>query len=612
MVIENEIRSYLAWLLPTGLDTWHQGALFQFLLIVLIVALAAVVLGFLAMVVRYGPARAGDLTYKTVSGGVADLLRMAPSRVLALAWLSIKESWRRQAIIALVVYAVILAFASFFLKTLHQDPAKVQLDFVLSWTTFLMLLQGLLLSAFSLPGDFKTKTIYTIVTKPVRSCEIALGRILGFTAVGTLLLAVMGVCSYLFVNRILQHTHTVDATRIENVIGADGDVVERVGETSTTMDHSHAIRVSPDGLGEAESAYGHWHAVSVEDGEYEVGPAEGFLRARVPKRADIRFLDREGVETDRGVSVGSEWQYRSYVAGGTNAAAIWTFENVTADDFETVDGVRYLPVELVVRVFRTYKGDIEKAIRGRVQLRNPDPENDARSEWQPFPARDMSINSFAFTEQQFDAADQQSISILDDLVHEGRLEVVVQCIDRGQYFGFARADCYIRMPEGDPLWNFVKAHLGIWVQMTVVITIGVLASTFLNGPIAALLTVSFITLGFFRDFFLEVATEKSYGGGPVESLVRLITQMNLTSKFSNEEGFAVQFMKTIDDGLEMAMRAVASVLPDFPSLSSATYVAQGYDIPTAVLGRQLTIALAYVVGLTIAGSFLLRTREVAK
>jgi hypothetical protein len=71
-------------------------------------------------------------------------------------------------------------------------------------------------------------------------------------------------------------------------------------------------------------------------------------------------------------------------------------------------------------------------------------------------------------------------------------------------------------------------------------------------------------------------------------------------------------MKTLDDGLEGAMRAVASVLPDFPSLSSATYVAQGYNIPDAVVGRQLLIALAYVIGLTIAGYFLLRTREVAK
>ena len=37
---------------------------------------------------------------------------------------------------------------------------------------------------FSLPADIKTKTIYTVVTKPVRPGEIVLGRIVGFSLVG--------------------------------------------------------------------------------------------------------------------------------------------------------------------------------------------------------------------------------------------------------------------------------------------------------------------------------------------------------------------------------------------------------------------------------------------
>ena len=315
---------------------------------------------------------------------------------------------------------------------------------------------------------------------------------------------------------------------------------------------------------------------------------------------------------DKGVSVGNEWDYRSFIAGGTNAAAIWTFDGVTEATLATDGDVRYLPVELIVRVFRTHKGDIEQAIRGSIQLRNPD-NRDVKSSLLVFPAKDMSVNSFRFTEELYDAADQKPIGLLEDLVSEdGRVEVIVQCIDGGQYFGFARADCYVRLPEGSPAWNFVKGHLGIWVQMVIVVTIGVLASTFLNGPIAALFTVSFILLGFFREFFVKVATGTSYGGGPIESFVRLITQMNLTTKFSAEESLPIRLMKTLDDGAEVAMQAVASVLPDFYSLSSATYVAQGYDIPAAVLGRQMLIALAYIVGFTVAGYFLLRTREVAK
>ncbi len=66
-------------------------------------------------------------------------------------------------------------------------------------TSYLVLLLGLFLSCFSLPTDIKNKTIHTIATKPVRSTEIILGRILGFTAVGTMLLVAMGLLSYVFV-----------------------------------------------------------------------------------------------------------------------------------------------------------------------------------------------------------------------------------------------------------------------------------------------------------------------------------------------------------------------------------------------------------------------------
>ena len=58
--------------------------------------------------------------------------------------------------------------------------------------------------------------------------------------------------------------------------------------------------------------------------------------------------------------------------GGTSAAAIWTFSNVDPSDLWTAeDGSQYLPLELIVRVFRSYKGDIEQGIQGSVKLRNP-------------------------------------------------------------------------------------------------------------------------------------------------------------------------------------------------------------------------------------------------
>ncbi len=208
-------------------------------------------------------------------------------------------------------------------------------------------------------------------------------------------------------------------------------------------------------------------------------------------------------------------------------------------------------------------------------------------------------------------ADQNQIDLLKDLVSkEGHLEVVVQCLDRAQYYGFAQPDCYIRLPDGSPLFNFVKAQGSIWIQMVLVIAIGVTCSTLVNTPVAMLFTISFITLGFFRQFFVDVATGKQVGGGPVEALYRIVTQMNEISPLP--QGFATHLIQSIDSVLKVAMQSLAVILPDFRSFSTVNYVAYGYNIPTNQLAQDLIVCGAYILGLFILGYFLLRTREVAK
>ena len=172
-----------------------------------------------------------------------------------------KEAWRRRVVVALVVFFIILVFASWFLKKNHQDPAKLYISFVLTATTYLVLGIALLLSAFSLPNDFKTKTIYTIVTKPVRLGEIVLGRILGFTAVGTILLAIMGVCSYVFVIRSLDHTHGIDEASLKNVSDADGTNIGKDGRTTLENYHRHDVELDTDGEGFALGNFGHTHKI---------------------------------------------------------------------------------------------------------------------------------------------------------------------------------------------------------------------------------------------------------------------------------------------------------------------------------------------------------------
>jgi hypothetical protein len=389
--------------------------------------------------------------------------------------------------------------------------------------------------------------------------------------------------------------------------------VGKTGRTTSSQGHRHEVYIYPDETGQALSTNEHEHAITSRkvgsETVYELSGPQGLFRARVPKYGKLSYLDRQGVPVARGISVGNEWAYRSFIEGGTQAAAIWTFDGIdeTVLRSDEEEG-QVLPLELIVRVFRTYKGDIETGIQGTLQLRNP--ETKRKSDLWTFTAKDASINSFDLP-RKLDDETRQPIDLIDDLVSEdGRLEVIVQCIDRAQYYGFAQPDAYVRLPDGTPLWNFIKAHVSIWVQMVLVIAIGVTCSTLVNGPVAMMFTVAFITLGFFRQFFVDVATGKQVGGGPVESLYRIITQMNQTSPLP--ENIGSDLMQAVDVVLKALMQSLAFVLPDFRSLSTVSYVAYGFDIPMNQLAQDLTVCAAYLLGLFVFGYFFLRTREVAK
>ena len=99
---------------------------------------------------------------------------------------------------------------------------------------------------------------------------------------------------------------------------------------------------------------------------YRLGPPEGMLVARVPVYGKLTFRDRAGQPAEKGINVGDEWTYRSFIEGGTLAACVWTFEGSPKRPFP-----HGLPVEMTIEVFRTYKGDIEKGVLGSLTVRNP-------------------------------------------------------------------------------------------------------------------------------------------------------------------------------------------------------------------------------------------------
>ncbi|MEM9659936.1 MAG: hypothetical protein AAF961_16350, partial [Planctomycetota bacterium] len=421
MVVDRQILPYFEWLFTGGPDQ-TMGALPRYLLVLLGVGLLLLLIGYAIAAARRGLLRGGDVAYRTVSNGIVELLQTKWRRVWAIARLSMKEAWRRRVVVALAVFLVVLLFANWYLGVNHQEPARLYLSFVLTATTYLVLGVALLLSAFSLPHDFSTKTIYTVVTKPVRAGEIVLGRMVGFIIVGTLLLVFMGVCSYIFVVRSLDHVHGVEIASLEREETSTGLTII-TGRLTESDGHRHGLEFdaeSPAAL--SQVTHGHAHEIDVDGETYRVGEPEGFIQARVPAYGELRFIDRQGLAKDTGISVGNEWNYRSFIDGNTQATAIWTFDNIDESELFEDEGNQYLPLAIIVRVFRTHKGIIGRPILGSIQLRRPvDPDNPERvvaSEPIPFEALDAQVDEKDVPRELLDVASGEEIDLIDDLVDE--------------------------------------------------------------------------------------------------------------------------------------------------------------------------------------------------
>jgi hypothetical protein len=620
MTLERGIPDYWVWLLGDArtwslFDPTSWGFLQGAIAIILLLLLIAPFVCFLIASLQYGPSEAFYYVARNMFTAVTeDLPRFSLRRTLAISRLAIQEAIRNRVLVGFGVFILLLLVAGLFLDVGNSNPGRVYLAFVLTSTNYLVLLMALFLAAFSIPTDIKNKTIYTVVTKPIRASEVVLGRTLGFAAVGTAMLAVMGLLSYVFVVRNLAHDHAIDATRlVEESVPGGGTLLR--GDTSTEKHHRHTVEIGEDGKGRTNTVNGHWHAVErLADGSYRVGPPQGQLIAKSPIYGDLKIFDSAG-NLGEGISVGDEWEYRGYIEGGTpgvqtKAHAVWTFEGVTPEKFPSG-----LPLEINLGVFRTYKGDIEQGVLGEIVIRNPDPAALVKRsgpilfESKEF-VSDLRVIPTELNSEVGGSAGAGKVDLFRDLVYNGKVEVEIRCVDAAQYFGVAEPDVYLRPADASFTWNFVKAYLSIWLQMLLVTSFGVTFSTFLTGSVAMMATLSAIVLGFFGETVRNIATGQQEGGGPIEALIRMLTQQNVMTELELNS-ILLRIMKVADGILMHLLQAATYILPDYTRFDTTKYVADGYNIFGSVVGQQLTMAAVYFVVATIAGYFFLKTREIA-
>jgi hypothetical protein len=638
MILDFEIDTLREWLTYSALT---------FLIVVLVGAVLAGFFSYIFCAIRHGPIEAFYIVGQTGAGVFPDFGRTSPRRVLAIAMLAARDAMRKRIWVSLVVFFVILMYAQWFLDQNSEHPEKIYIAFVMTTTSYLILGLSLFLSTFSLPQEIKDRTIYTIVTKPVRPHEIIIGRILGFAAIGTMMVVIMCFSSLLFVERGLGHSHGLDSEL--SVVLED---IEANGfwEGQTTFDrhHRHQIRLEPAKkvddanekdiiTGKTDLVMGHVHTITIEglgeDAKIIVSPPQEQLVARVPVFGDLGFYDRNGAASNTGINVGEEWAYRGYIEGGTLGKFEYNFSDVTQARFPNG-----LPVELNLSIFRTHKGVITRGVLGTITLVSTNPDSEfVESAPIHFNAKEYVIDRRDIA-PEIEARRRSDgkvvkVNLFDEFVNDGNLQLVIQCSERGQYFGSAKRDVYLRAADQSFRLNFVKGFTGIWLQMLVVMTFGVAFSTFLSGPIAMLVSSGMIVLGMCRDFIDQVLggvlrkfdvlqrlidpvlrgqelEGVAEGGGPVESIVRIVTQQNVMVELDAMPGIT-RVLEYLDIAVMTVMYAVANGLPDLSRYNNSAFVAQGFNVDNGLLIQQFITTAAFCFVLTVVSYFCLKTREIA-
>ena len=660
---------------------WFGPGILLFLGVLVVGIILGLFVGYLVSAFRHGPFEAFYVVSQVLAEAVPDFLKTSPRRVMAMSRLAVKEAMRRRVVlVTFVIFALAILFGGWFMDSGGEKPEQIYINFVLWGTQMLVLLMGLLISAFSLPEDIKNKTIYTVVTKPVRSTEIVFGRILGFGFLGTVLLTLMGIISFFFIWRNLDHQHMiagptqtvaefveVDAVTKKSTISGKRVSANAISEAITTQNngHSHRLEIFAD-IRDAEAdppktsdivetikgddgkvtyhrarcmpVGGHTHQVTVSgtgsSATLTLGPAIGYFRARQPIYCEsLMFYDRTGAKSDKGTNIGKEWGRRGFVDGGsrgirsTLSRAEFSFANFQPSRFPKAE---FTPLEVNLGVYRSTKGNIEARVTGGLQFEsvpeNPDVDNRYISEIVEFETAEYTVQTLPVPKKLVGRIVAPDGSLVEegeyDLFTEfagsnGKLNLSLSCRDINQYLGCARADVYFRGKDQPFWWNFFKGYVGIWCQMMIIIAMGVALSTFLSTPLVMLGVIAIMIVGFNTSFIQNLAKVdeqgnlvNEYGGGPISSFVRILTQQNVMQDL--ETGVFNTLIEKADYLAVNSMMLLTYLAPDFRQLNFSSYLVYGFAVDDQQMLIAVAVTIAFLLGLVLCGYFCLKTREIAK
>jgi hypothetical protein len=599
-----------------------------------------------------------------------ELFAVRSRRLYSIARLSIYEANRRMWApwVVIIVFGLVLAFTHWFL----QPPRAAEMGRLFVGTLTLLcslLLTAMvtILTPLSLPSDIQQQTIYTVVSKPVRRLEMVWGRMIGYMVLVTVLIVVFGGISLFYLRRTVGIT--IDNTekaalraKEENRTRDFTQLMEQADQLRSRM----TARVPVKGSLSFVDSRGTPHAMGIDVGQEQSmkeprshiegatpataiwsygivpdpfqpagrpvllnrkiavgdflrsGTIEGLLNQSYELQAQITAAEREksqpniassrisqldsGIARNRSEFDRIKTEYETQKKHADDLTTQATAAE-TAGQTEQAQNLRAqaqrlrsdpIIVEMSFNVYRTTKGRIGDPVLAEIQVTNPHTGADYVN---IFPIKEY------YTNRQVIRPEILAGSF-------GDLKIEIRCISPTQYLGMAESDLYLLSSEGNFGFNYMKGLFGIWLQALVLTAIGVFAGTFLSWPVALLTTIAFFIAGQLAFAFLVDFTRQAIlGGGPFESLIRLLTHDNQMSDLAPTAGAIIA--KTLDSLVMPVMSMLVYIVPNFQALDVSNTVADGFAVSWVSIVSNTLLAVAYALPFSIVAYFILKNREVA-
>ena len=518
-----------------------------------VMAILAVVAFITALVVSLlalgfaGPAQ----VLQHILGAFEDLFGTSARRCLALAQLTFREAMRRKTLWVFGVFAVLFLFAGWFLADVTTDAdlqVKNYVSFVLRTISWLILPVALLLSCWGLPEDIKARSLHTVVTKPVRRHEIVLGRILGFAAIGALVLGVMAVVGYVWIIRQLPNE-------------MQSQLIARVpvyGKISFLDDEGNPV-VAGINVGD-ENMF------------------RSFVGGNTKSRAiwDFPNVDPARLEGDGRLVLESSFQaFRTY-KGNIDRQLLGQFTLVNAEQ-----NLRVPLKAFEIHEFRRNVYDVAKE--------NPKLQD---ASGKPVEMHDL----LAGGGLQVEAACLSSAQFLG----MARPDLFIRLPDRpfaASYFkSIANIGLMMLMVVvlGVVSGSFLKGPVATILTFFIVI-VGRLAHSFLEGLVTGKV-----------DY--HNPTVQVQGAGPFGALYRIFA--HLTPGIPFEDKFIFRVIDVLDSMALNVLWAIQHLFPNFTSFDTTEYTANAFDVPWAeALLPNVAMTFGYCLPWILVGYFSLRLRE---